>query len=251
MKVDIDQLGAEEREVAEMLWPNVGRHFHYLAGVFNLFVRFNLFFDGLPIRDIGPRTEATLHLCARLSNDIRGIQLLSGRGYGAQACSLAATIWELAWQATSICFDENEARQWLERSRITEGGLDFEKCLRRYLKRIQCPDLEKKFQLEKIVYGKLCAMKHGNPFIHSMRPVSDWDRHGMLRQGPDGSEFGQKSIRFAAEIGGHLSELALGEASKHLLNEDECQIFAPLLDASTKVRRALESDSKQRWSSFP
>jgi hypothetical protein len=124
-------------------WPPLrllASHLSYLELVYNLIGRLSAVFHDRPLRDMNASLLGSLLLLlARIGNDLRAINLVSERGYGGQACALAANVFELAWQTTRVTADTNEAVRWVETTRLTEGGTDWVKAINRYLRRIRHP----------------------------------------------------------------------------------------------------------------
>ena len=88
---------AELRATGQLL-RLLAPHLSYLEDVYNLIVRLNAVFDNRSLRDMNASLLASLLLLARIGNDLRAISLVSERGYGGQACALAANVFALAWQ---------------------------------------------------------------------------------------------------------------------------------------------------------
>lgn len=240
-----------ERDSAELLRKEHFEHLAFLSHVYNAVVRLNSYVHERDLRDLDDRFTVALLLLGRLANDLRSIVLLGQLGYGAQACALAATVFELGWQITWVAREKEQAERWMKSEHLTEGAVDHWKALNEYLRAHQHPTREAQLVLERRVYGKLCAMKHGSPLTVSFRPLEAWEREGSLRLGPDLSEFGRKSLCFAVEIAGQVALAAIDETAKHHLDQDQQADFIPIVDTLTAQLKALMDASKGRWSSFP
>jgi len=244
--LDHDEVAAGKR-----LTEALGPHFDYLDGMLNLAAKLESFFDGRLFNTLSKRDLACLLMLGRITNDQRAILHLCLRGYGVQACTIAASIFELGWQVTLLAADETEADRWLRAERITDPGPGWERAAIRYIRAAGHPEPDKQLATERAAYARLCAMKHGNPAGLDLRPTDQWASAGTLRMGPDDTELGQKTICLAVELGGQVAELAMSEIAKKLLSVSGQQEFTPLLDKLTAQRLAVNATSKSRWTSFP
>lgn len=241
---------AELRATGQLL-PLLRPHLSYLTDVYNLIVSLNATFHDRLLRDMDDSLRVSLLLLGRIGNDLRAITLVSERGYGGQACALAANVFELAWQTTWATADSGAAARWIETRCLTEGGTAWIKAITRYLQINQHPKPHEQLAVERKAYGHLCAMKHGNPATLDLRPIAEWETEGSLRLGPDSSEFGQKTISFAVTVAGQVTELALHEvAIKHLADPPRSALLRDL-DRITEARRHLMAAANSRWTSFP
>ena len=240
-----------ELQATGTLLPLLGSHLSYLTGVYNMIVRLNATFHDRLLWDMDDSLRVSLLLLGRIGNDLRAITLVSERGYGGQACALAANVFELAWQTTWITADSEEAARWMETTRLTERGTDWVKAITRYLRLNHHPKPHEQLAVERKVYARLCALKHGNPAILDLRPAAEWETDGSLRLGPDSSEVGQKTISVAVTVAGRVVELALHEVATKHLSGFLPSAFLLDLDRITIARRHLIETANSRWTSFP
>jgi hypothetical protein len=240
-----------EARATDLLSPLLKPHLSYLSGVYDLIVRLNTTFHERLLRDMDQRLLVSLLLLGRVGNDLRAIILVSERGYGGQACALAANVFELAWQITWITDDSKEAARWAKASHLTQHGTKWINAISRYLNLNHHPKPHEQLAVERKVYARISAVKHGNPTTLDLRPMEEWEIEGSLRLGPDSSAFGQKVISLAVTVAGQVVELALNEvAIKHVPSALR-SAFLFDLGQSTIARRRLIETANSRWSGFP
>lgn len=238
-----------EENVSQNLPELINQHLQIITNSYNLAVYVLSQFSGKPLVDLNNRLKISLVMTARIANDLRCITHTSRFGYGTQSCAIAANIWELVWQLVWVTRTQAEADEWLKVKHFTSGGPDPNKCLVKYLKEKGVPDYENQAKTERAVYGKLCALKHGNPRSFSFHAVDDWQDTGTVRLGPDLSEFGQKAICFASFMAAQLTELALQEVAQNHLAQDKNFLYA--LKEKTEERQKIFEITNKKWTSFP
>lgn len=111
--------------------------------------------------------QAIARLFSRSAGDIRGMYLLLERGYGLQALSLAASVYEHLITTAFIGGSEENGRQWLTHSdpfNTMSPNMMAPKIQQRTTYNfVRVEKLNGKFA--DAVYAMLCSAKHGNPLI--------------------------------------------------------------------------------------
>lgn len=197
----------------------------FLEGVYNCAAHYEHLFDGRALKTLTAREMASLKLVGRIGTAFYRLSEDTRKGYGWDACGVAASLFELCWQARRICHDDALATDWLKRSKAPQVKQSVEDAL----KFEGVSDYKKQADIEYLVYGKLCDFKHGNPSYLSFHSPDNWENWGTMRLGPDTTPEGLYAICLAVDLGGFLALSALhrftgllhGDKGKPLLRELE------------------------------
>jgi hypothetical protein len=93
--VAFDVRSAESQAAAEMD-RRIGGHLSYADSVYGLLDLASSYHEERDIR-VGSADYVAALLMGRMANDVRAIRMLARLGYGVQACTLAASVFELAF----------------------------------------------------------------------------------------------------------------------------------------------------------
>ncbi len=246
-----ESLEAAEYEASQTLKNSIGDNFQFIDFLYNLTVKVNGCFTGRPINRMSASESAAIVLIARIANGLRAVLINSRYGYGAEACSLVASLHEFSYELAFFCQDSKEAEKWIQKSEhLTAGFGSVRPAIRAVLKNMGVKDVAKHEQLEYEMHQKLCALKHGNPNAMTFHSPAEWAKYGTSRFGPDASEFGQQSICFAIQMAGQSVALALREVVVHLVEAEKQGDLLHLLDEANAMRNRLVVECGKRWSGF-
>jgi hypothetical protein len=82
----------------------------FLERVYNCAAHYEQLFDGRVFKTLTPREMASIKLVGRIGTAFHRLREDVGKGYGWDACGLAAGLFELCWQARRICHDDSRDR---------------------------------------------------------------------------------------------------------------------------------------------
>jgi len=235
---------AAERDARRNMLREHGRFFALLERTYNLVVRFDVQFHDRELKSLTAREQAALLLFGRIANALRRIQEDAHNAYGPDACGQAASLFEFCWAAAYLCGDEQAAKKWLARERLSEG-MDVRTAIKRYLARHSISNQQTDLEYE--VYRRLNAFKHASPTWLSFHHPQDWSKGGTLRIGPDLSPHGQWALCFSLEASSQLVLMALAEAASQLLSDSVRKQFMRDVDAANQVRLTLHAAIQERW----
>ena len=236
-------LQAAERDARRQVGSEHKDFFALLERTYNLIIRFNLHFHDRSLASLTSRERATLLLLGRIANALRRVQEDAINAYGPDACGHATSLFEFCWILAYLCGNEDAAREYLSRQRLSQG-IDARTAISRYLTRHSAQSRQ---ETEEEVYRRLNAFKHASPAWLSFHHPRDWVALGTIRVGPDLSPHGQWALDFALEMGSQLVLLALIEASSQLLSSPVREQFMTEVDAANQERRRLHATLQQRW----
>ena len=136
-------------------------------------------------------------LFGRIANDVRAIRILAQLGYGAQACTLAASVFEHAFTFVDTITCGERAAKWSSHADPRHSFLPAGQAIEKFVDKMPWSadqKIEAKHR-QRIVYQELCQFKHGNPRGMFARPndAGYCDNH----IGPDTTEFGVCSASVA------------------------------------------------------
>jgi hypothetical protein len=162
--------------------------------------------------------QAIARLFSRSAGDIRGMYLLLERGYGLQALSLAASVYEHLITTAFIGCSEDHGRQWqthndpfntmspnmmapMIQQRTTYNFVKVKKSNGKFID---------------AVYAMLCSAKHGNPLILSLSGVVSTIDGYYLNSSP----FYSPEILRQAKLSGYGVACGLVQSLQVLMNEE-------------------------------
>jgi hypothetical protein len=99
-------------------------------------------------------------MCARITNEMRAVILLTERGYALQALASAATILEVAFTIAFIGDNTSRATRWFTHD-VDSGYVSVRDAMLALFRLIGRPDSD--VDAEYRHYTQLCTAKHGNP----------------------------------------------------------------------------------------
>ncbi len=236
-------LQAAERDARRQVGREHKAFFVLLERTYNLVIRFNVHFHERSLASLTCRERAALLLLGRIANALRRVQEDAVNAYGPDACGHATSLFEFCWILAYLCGNEDAAREWLSRQRLSEG-VSARTAISRYLARHSAQSRQ---ATEEEVYRRLNAFKHASPAWLSFHHPRDWVALGTLRVGPDLSPHGQWALDFAMEMGCQLVLMAMMEAASQLLTGPAREQFMRDVDAANQERRRLHAILQQRW----
>ena len=141
---------------------------------------YNLVGSSFHMDDVRPLADVTLaeRVCTNLLNrsgdDLRCVILLARNGYSLQACALASSLFETAYNLAYIRDDESLAEKWVDHDDPTHSfrsvwdlvlGVMLKEC-------VDQPEGQAKLRYRD--YRQLCWAKHLNPLLQQ--------KHGVVRE---------------------------------------------------------------------
>ncbi len=123
----------------------------FLEGVYNCAAHYEHLYDGRAFKTLTPRDLASLKLVGRIGTAFYRLSEDARKGYGWDACGVAASLFELCWQARRICHDDSLATDWLKRGKAPPVKQSVEQALK--LEGVF--DYMKQTEIEYLAYGKL------------------------------------------------------------------------------------------------
>jgi len=208
MKSD-SSIQAIEARASETIFPELQEHLNYVNDAYILAFKVQEAMGDKRITDISNEARAQFMILMRITDFLRCIQLLTVKGYPEQACTLAASVFELAHTAAMFCHSPGKAEAWLEAESVKQqmprsvtGGTwkDLVKA------NCECLGDGLRAESEYQVYQQLCWMKHSLPKMQDMRVEEDTVK---LVVGPHTDERALSHAWFALEHSGMLTELVI------------------------------------------
>ena len=207
----------------------------------------------LPVRqssEVPQSCKVANTLLVRISNDLRGVTILANHGYGIQAASLAASLYESAYTVAYIGGDETLAEEWINHEDPKKPFRDVRSLTEKGLSNLGFQTIKEQAEIEYKVYQQLCMPKHANPLFqmrHGMR-VEEKERKFVLFNGPDTSQEAVQVCWFALE---HSSAAAGLVAARSFVNShvppEKGQPLARAIFAIELLRKRLEQKAEERW----
>jgi len=190
--------------------------------------------------------KVSMALLSRIANDLRCCILLAVRGYGAQSCSIAASIYEESFASLATGADEALAQQWIDHpdptrsiswvNELTDLGL--------IALGVKTPEVNGR---EYLKFRNLCLAKHSNPLYVKQRAFGRSPEGAVLKSGPDTSEVGIRDGWFALEHAAGFSFLATAGFLKHHVEADR-ELLAEFEEIEDALI-SLNGKAVSRWGS--
>lgn len=184
-----------------------------------------------------------LLLLQRIQNDLRCCFILSEHGYGLQAASLAAGVYE-GWVTLANVNTADEARKWADHAREDKSFGPILDLTKRALRSAGIDPEE----LAGRIYGQyqqLCMAKHLNPIIERSRGYTALGGANIqFRPGPDVSDIGIEHNWFALERASRFAFFALHTMSNTQKTSIELQTKLQALEFELN---ALQDEGVKRW----
>jgi hypothetical protein len=199
----------EEDAASKRLFPDLKDHLKYVNDAYNLAFKIQESIGGKKIADISDTARAQFMILMRITDFLRGIQLLTVKGYPEQAGTLVASVFELAHTALYFSHSAEKAKDWLQATSIRQQaprdilGLNWRDLVTTNCERGGGAE---QANAEYQVYQQLCWMKHSLPKMQDMRVGVD----GVgLIFGPHTDERALNHAWFSLEHAGRLTELVV------------------------------------------
>jgi hypothetical protein len=200
------QLSLEEEEQAarKLLLPELCRHLELASCAYNVIWKVLATFNDTQLDELSLPLKVRHVLLARLADDLRATELLCSLGYSVQACTVTASIFELAHTILFIDNDEKCVEEWLNHEKLTRSFKPIAEMVRQNILSRNKAAADDDWRREYDVYTQLCWMKHANPRLQGYREPHFWELHGTLNYAPDTTEEGVRrswlSLQHAARL---------------------------------------------------
>ena len=186
-----------------------------------------------------------LLLLQRIQNDLRCCFILSERGYGLQAASLAAGIYE-GWVTLANIRTADDARKWADQESENKSFGPIYDLTKSALQGVSDPE---KFAVK--IYGQyrqLCMAKHLNPIIERSRGYAALGGANIqFRPGPDVSDIGIAHSWFALERACRFAFCALCTMAEIQETSLELRRKMQALEPELNV---VQGEGTNRWPQF-
>jgi hypothetical protein len=245
---------AESRAAQEMQ-RRIGDHLSYADTVYRL-LDVAISFDDEREIPVGSVDYVALLLMGRMANDMRAIGALARFGYGVQSCTLAASVFEVAFTFVDILTDDKRAAAWSNHAKPERSFMSARPAVKKFVDRMPWSEEQKETAKcrQGAIYEDLCQFKHGNP--RSMFPRPNDDGYFDNRLGPDTTDFGILTASTAILHSGWCVGLALhrwGDArrlptvARNRFDEELAALVRQqeLVDAQTRSLMAFAGGSPQ------
>ena len=197
-----------EPQAAREMQRRIGNHLSYAEAVYRL-LDLAISHDDEREIAVGSVDYVALLLMGRMANDVRAIGTLAQLGYEVQACTLAASILEVAFTFVDIATDDKRAVAWSNHTNSRHSLISARAAIEKFVRRMPWSEAQKQTAecRQKAVYEVLCQFKHANP--RSMSPRAIDDGYFDNRLGPDTTHFGVLTASAAILHAGWCVGLAL------------------------------------------
>lgn len=239
---------------AAQLRQEIADHLHLAEHVWAMIIHT---LDNAPRDDVlvwRPSLQVCLVLLGRLATDLQCVCQLASQGYYDQACTVAASIFEIAHTVHYVAYDDERAQDWIEHRKPKRSYKSAQALVEETARRLAPEVAATLAKAEMKTYAQLCWAKHSNPVVMGFRPSSEWTTKGVVRVGADVSERAVNAIWFALQHSARLGILAL-----HVLQDShyacpaaqgrlvECQALYLQLDARGKERWGTDDPFEGFW----
>jgi hypothetical protein len=237
-------LAGAEAEAMDILESELLEHLTIATRVYDLIGRV---LEKAVNSNVQPQSKKiSMALLSRIANDLRCCILLAVRGYGAQSCSVAASIYEESFASLAVGADEVLARQWIDHSDPTRSfkGVSELTDLGLIALGVKISQVHGR---EYLKFRNLCLAKHSNPLFVKQRAFAGSSEGAVLKSGPDTSEVGIRDGWFALEHATGFSFLAIAGFLKHHLAAER-ELLAELGEIENALI-SLNNRAVARWGS--
>jgi len=195
---------------------------------------------------VTPSKKVATALLLRLANDLRCSVLLAVRGYGAQACSLCASIYEAAFTIAAIGPDDAMARKWIKHTDPTRQFLNSLEMAKLAMRKFGVSNADAAAG-QYVQYQQFCFAKHLNPQYVQSRAFTDRVGSMALSSGPDVSENGERDASFALEHGTGFGFLAIYSFVQNQTSSPISNDLVNELKAIENELLSLKANAAKRW----
>jgi hypothetical protein len=260
-----DVQGAESQAATEMQ-GRIGNHLRYAERVYRL-LDLAISYDDEREIAVGSVDYVALLLMGRMANDMRAIATLARLGYGVQACTLAASVFEVAFTFADVLTDDEtasadgtdderaiadgKAAAWRSHTDPRHSFMSVGNGVTKFVSRmLSSPEERRKVIREQLaIYQELCQFKHGNPRFIFHRP--NRDGYCDNRLGPDATHFGVLSASAAILHAGRCVALALHQwADARLLPAAAQNRFDQELAALVRHQEVVDDQTRSLTAGF-
>jgi hypothetical protein len=235
----------EETEAINILLPELKRHIaltELVSGAISYAL--SRLPRGIPLGEVPPSRRVAVALLIRIENDLRAITLLSVRGYGVQALSLAAAMYEAVYTLAAVGNDDGRAQQWLDHSDERKSFLSAKEATEEAF--INIPGWEKLTDRHYAIYRVLCMPKHSNPISLRDYGLEVKGDTVISAMGPNVTEGGLKYSWLAIWAAVRLSLLAVSKFADDHLREfrDDIKMKSEIVFQGLSK---LDAEARERW----
>jgi hypothetical protein len=197
-----------ESQADQEIQRRIGNHLSYADRVYRL-LDLAISYDDEREVPVGSIDYVAPLLMGRMANDMRAIGALARLGYGVQACTLAASVLEVAFTFVDVIGDGQKAAAWSNHTDPRHSFMNARQAVRTFVDRMPWSkeDTDKAECRQLAIYEDLCQFKHGNP--RSMFPRPNADGYFDIPLGPDTTDFGVLTASTAILHAGWCARLAL------------------------------------------
>lgn len=248
-------IDGQEENTSFKIYSEIKPHLDYLSKVYNLCFEIQMIFNNKPFKNILSYLRAQMMIIMRITDFLRCIFILIPKGYPEQACTLAASIFELSHTSIRFSYDHETANKWLESKSVSHKmpnliGMNNWKELVK--KNCNASESSQQADPEYKVYKQLCWMKHSLPKMQDLRVNQDENSVEFIF-GPYSDNRSISHAWFGMEHAGRLTEFALSrvidgcEKLGIFKNQTSLKSIKEKLKEITKDRQKLTEKAKKRF----
>lgn len=252
-KFDISE---SEREAMRILLPELDAHMSLSLRSFNLVGRVGASPPPAPLEQVPLSRRVSSVLMAHLSNHLRCSAMVAIRGYPAQSCALAASVYEAAFGVMAIASDDVRARKWVDHNDPNSLVFPVKKLTRDGLLNVTTlqgrtgpteDEIEQLTERRYTVYRQLCWPKHLNPIFVRIHSVSVEAGRVWVNNGPDSSEDAVRALWFGLEHACGLAASACAVFIEHHVPKENRAPLTAEVNETISAAIHLNRLAAERW----
>jgi len=240
-------IGKAEKEAAQFLNRELDEHLLLTESAYNLI---GMTISSIPeqaVENLTSSLKVAIALIIRLSNDLRGVTLLSMMGYPTQATSLVASMYEAAYTVAYIAENDELADKWIAHDDPTRFFENIRTITIKGLTNLNADNPDKQAKNEYKVYRQLCMAKHVNPLYQMQHGLQIVDRDIVGINGPDTSEPAVRTAWFSLQHAVGLVFVAIHSFILNHVPSESRTILVEELNKIIKDHNRLDDAAKKRW----
>ena len=219
--------------------PHLKEHLDYSKKVYNFCFKIHYMLDNNSLSNVGDMLKSQIMILMRITDFLRCIHHTLERGYPEQACTLAASIFELTHTAVYFSYDQDAMKKWLD-CKDVESRMPNLIGKRTYTKIVEhnCNILSLDTEKEKKLYNLFCGMKHSHPTLQDILIKND---EASFLIGPYSDDRAIKIARFVLHYSGRLIELLITQITfpDAFLSDDDQKMIVNTLTDLKSIRDSL------------
>jgi len=246
-----------EAAARRVMWAHWSENLNHVKEVWRLVVHALVVMQDHSLAS--PSSYVAAMLVSRVGNDLFQVHELAAKGYGPQAASIAATIFEITPVIARIARGGDEAaRKWLGHDELHRLPWDnVRKGIKYHVRQIHPaksePEVEIMVNGQMSDYEALCASKHGNPmlFLHGRSLKEGAVPDFPFDLGPDTNLATQQCLVHALDVSARSAQMAVAEAMRLVPEVDAKLAVNTRYNVLQKQSMRLNREAHERWGPPP